>query len=64
MILIGNEMPIKNIGLDLYTGAIKKDNNYNLFKIYLNEKYKKDKDKEIKNELISVIKELFISKIL
>ena len=48
----------------MYTGVIKKDNNYNLFKNYLNEKNKKDKDKdkEIKNELLSVIKELFISK--
>ena len=52
----------KNIRLDLYTGVIKKDNYYNLFKNYLNEKNKKDKDKEIKNELIPVIKELFISK--
>ncbi len=52
----------KNIGLDLYTGIIEKDNNYHLFKNYLNEKNKKDKDKEINNELFPVIKELFTSK--
>ena len=50
----------KNIGLDLYTGVIEKDNNYHFFRNYFIEKNKKEK--EIKNGIFQTIKELFTTK--
>ena len=49
----------KDIGLDLYTGVIEKDNNFHYFSKCLKEK---NNQKNVKNEIFENIKELLTSK--
>ena len=51
----------RDIGLDLYTGVIEKDNNYHLFKHFLyNEE--NNNNEEAKNDIFEKIKEILTSK--